>query len=204
MSGYEQKVHETRKESTIGAPQLFRSVVFVLLVLAGSACGTSVDNSKEAVVLRAEIGYWSDTQPALLAMRDGMTPLALRLVDLQPALDRGDLEAWEELATELAPSAEGIWRDVLKVYMQIPWLIASDLPEIQRLRVEEANLKIAAFAGIALGWERDDTDLMVDSYSAIFEATAVGRSVDEMRVALVRRISEGCERIKIRECPIVE
>ena len=179
---------------------MFRSVVLALLILPAAACAASVDNSKEAMVLRAEIGYWNDTQPALRDMQDGMTPIALRLIDLQPAFERNDAEAWEELATELAPSAEGIWRDLLKVYMQVPRLVASDLPEMHNLRTEEARLKISAFAGIALGWERYDDDLMVESYLALNEAMEVGRSMDELRLALLKRIQERCELIKISEC----
>ena len=179
----------------------FRIWLGILIVIViGCSCATE-NTSTEAVTLRAEIGYWNETQPSLIEMRDTITPIATRLIDMQPALDQRDLDAWKELATEMAPVTVEVYRNVLKVYVLVKTPIASNLPEMKRLRADEMNAKISAMQGISAGWDTGDDELMIESYLDFFDATSnFGRKIDELRIDLGRRINEGCKEMRLREC----
>ena len=177
----------------------------ILITIAIGCSSASENTSAEAVTLRAEIAYWNETQPSLLEMVETINPIATRLIDITPDLERLDRDAWKELATEMAPVATEVYRGVLKDYVLVKTLAVSNLPEMRRLRADEMNAKISAMGGISAGWDTGDNDLMIESYYDFFDATNnFGRKIDELRIDLARRIDEACEELRLRECSSIE
>lgn len=161
---------------------------------------SSSNNSNEAIVLRSEINYWNQTQPSLLEMKRRITPIAETLIDILPHLHQSDPTAWQTLSTELAPDAIPIYQAVVKDYALMKNYAISNLPEMQRARSEEMNAKLAGWIGIESGWITDDDQQITDGWILLGEGAELGRAVDQMRVDLGRRISDGCVELSIPEC----
>ena len=181
-------------------PKIIIWLGILVAIVIGCSC-TTENTSAEAVTLRAEIAYWNETQPSLMEMVETINPIATRLIDITPALEQHDSDAWKELATEMAPVTVDVYRNVLKVYVLVKTPITSNLPEMRRLRADEMNAKISAMEGISAGWVTGDDESMIESYYDFCDVISnFGRKIDELRIDLGRRIKEGCEEMRLREC----
>ena len=97
--------------------EMFLSMLIVLLAVTMSC--NLVEMTVQETQISRDIVDWNDMMDVMAPVRDGNLPIAQRLVEIAPRLNRSDHGAWQEYATEIAPKALAIYQGALKEWMNI-------------------------------------------------------------------------------------
>jgi len=185
------------KPTSRGLPILLACVA----VLAVACTWSSADrNSPATLELRGDIEYWNDTHAAMTRLQNRMTPIAQELISIGPALDLAELDAWENLGSELAPVMADIYSEVLRAYILVTPPVSRDLPELYFAETDNFGGKRTVMSAVAAAWAVGDYEATIDAYVSLFDLTETGKTIDRQRVELARRITNGCAQFDIPEC----
>lgn len=183
-----------------------RTVVALLLValfgLASLSCTrTSNKPPPEMIILEADMKYWQQTKPIReRVILEAGAPFGKVYVEELPAMNRGDVSAWERFIKQ-AKLALPEYQRALSSWVSIQPPSAGDSQKFHRRQAEAWTLRVSSLGLLIQWWEEEgDDDLSERGWAMTREASEAGVKAEQMRAEMNESLLRRCYQTPIPLC----